>query len=181
MIACKAFSPGLICLGYQFTLGVNKTDKANCRQNGFHCAENPLDCLSYYSNIHQTVFCLVDANGDIDEDNDDSKIACTELTIIKELNIREYFLFVLAYMCDHPTRKNSRHVQSDKGIAQNGYAVVRGLDPLACGQIGDYLALAKESPAKDQIEEITLVCVDGKQILPDTWYDIELKERGKRI
>ncbi len=28
MIACKAFSPGLICLGYQFTLGINKTDNS---------------------------------------------------------------------------------------------------------------------------------------------------------
>ena len=61
MIACKAFNPGLVCLGYQFVMGKNVTDKANCRQNGFHCAEDPLDCLSYYSDIHRAVFCLVDA------------------------------------------------------------------------------------------------------------------------
>ena len=45
MIACKAFNPGLVCLGYQFVMGKNVTDKANCRQNGFHCAEDPLDCV----------------------------------------------------------------------------------------------------------------------------------------
>ena len=53
MIAYKGFAPGLICRGHQFVMGVNKTEKANCRQNGFHCAENPLDCLTYYSNLDQ--------------------------------------------------------------------------------------------------------------------------------
>ena len=71
-------------------MGKNVTDKANCRQNGFHCAEDPLDCLSYYSDIHRAVFCLVDAGGDIDEDDCDSKISCTELTILKELTLDEY-------------------------------------------------------------------------------------------
>lgn len=51
MIAYKGFRPGLICRGYQFVMGLNTTEKANCRENGFHCAENPLDCLSYYSSL----------------------------------------------------------------------------------------------------------------------------------
>ena len=51
MIAYKGFGPGLVCRGYQFVMGLNQTEKADCRQNGFHCAEDPLDCLTYYSNI----------------------------------------------------------------------------------------------------------------------------------
>ena len=42
MIAYKGFRPGMICIGYQFQMGLNVTEKANCRQNGFHCAEDPL-------------------------------------------------------------------------------------------------------------------------------------------
>lgn len=49
MIAYKGFHPGMVCIGYQFQMGLNVTKEANCRQNGFHCAEDPLDCLSYYS------------------------------------------------------------------------------------------------------------------------------------
>ena len=45
MIAYKGFRPGMICIGYQFQMGLNVTEKANCRQNGFHCAEDPLDCV----------------------------------------------------------------------------------------------------------------------------------------
>ena len=51
MIAYKGFRPGMICIGYQFQMGLNVTEKANCRQNGFHCAEDPLDCLSYYGDV----------------------------------------------------------------------------------------------------------------------------------
>lgn len=85
MIAYKAFRPGLICRGYQFVMGLNVTDKANCARNGFHSAENPLDCLSYYP-FEDSEFYLVDAGGDIDEDNSDSKISCTELRILKQLS-----------------------------------------------------------------------------------------------
>ena len=49
MIAYKGFEKNLSCRGYQFKrYGINETTEANCRQNGFHCAENPLDCLVHY-------------------------------------------------------------------------------------------------------------------------------------
>ena len=51
MLAYKGFDKGLICRDYQFNPGLNVTEKANCAKNGFHCAENPLDCFNYYPNI----------------------------------------------------------------------------------------------------------------------------------
>ena len=65
LIAYKGFKPGLVCRGYQFHMGLNMTDKANCRANGFHCAEDPLDCLSYYPDMNQTEYYIVEAGGDI--------------------------------------------------------------------------------------------------------------------
>lgn len=32
MIAYKGFRPGMICIDYQFQMGLNVTEKANCRQ-----------------------------------------------------------------------------------------------------------------------------------------------------
>lgn len=47
----KKIQKDLKCRGFQFQeYGINETEKANCRQNGFHCAENPLDCRCYYPN-----------------------------------------------------------------------------------------------------------------------------------
>lgn len=178
MIAYKGFEPGLICRGYQFQMGLNVTDKANCRCNGFHCAENPLDCLTYYSDMSRSEYCLVDAGGDVDEDGCDSKISCTELTILKKLTRKEFFLHALAYMMDHPGRKCGGKVNRKIGSAgENSFVIVRGADPIAKGGHNSILAFAKEEPGTGKIVQITLTCVDGKRAKPNVWYDVELKER----
>ena len=80
LIAFKGFDKDLTCTNhgntYQYRLGVwNEEDKANCGINGMHCAENPLDCLSYYPDWDRAVYYMVVADGDIDEDAYDSKLA----------------------------------------------------------------------------------------------------------
>ena len=177
MIAYKAFEPGLICRGYQFVMGLNITDKANCAKNGFHCAENPLDCLSYYGNMEGSEYYLVNAGGDIDEDGDDTKIACTELTIIKKLSREEFFLHGVAYAADHPLLRWSSNVTRDRAEARRGYVVVRGIDPIAKGSIGDILAFAKEEPHTQKIVQLAVTRVDGEKTLADTWYGADLTER----
>jgi len=177
MLAYKAFAPGLVCLGYQFVMGLNVTEKANCRANGFHSAENPLDCLTYYPNMDKAEYYLVDARGDINEDGTDSKIACTELNIIKKLTREEFFLHGLVYMVDHPLIKCSAHVEKDRAKARNGYAVVRGYDPIAQGALGDILAFAKDDPVTRTVSQIALSRVDGKKVLPGVWYGVDLTER----
>lgn len=177
MIAYKGFEPGLTCRNYQFVMGLNATEKANCAANGFHCAENPLDCLTYYPNMDRSEYFIVNAGGDIDEDAYDSKIACTELTIIKKLTVEEFFLHGLAYMTDHPKREWNSHVQKDRAEAQGGYAVVRGIDPAAAGELNDILAFAKEDPITGKIIQVALARVDGQKVLPGRWYGVDLKER----
>ena len=60
--------------------------------------------------MDRSIYCLVQPGGDIDEDDRDSKIACTELTILRRLTRKEFFLHALAYMVDHPGRKVSDKV-----------------------------------------------------------------------
>ena len=117
------------------------------------------------------------AGGDVDEDEYDSKVSCTELTILKQLSRKDFFMFALAYMCDHPLEKWNKRVNKEHGIAENGFAVVRGIDPRAKGKRGDILALAKESPDGSKILQIGLATVDGKSILANTWYGVDLKKR----
>lgn len=176
MFAYKGFHSNLICRDYQFHMGKNVTSQANCAQNGFHCAEDPLDCLTYYPDTKHSIYCIVKPGGDIDEDAVDSRIACTELTIIKQLSMEEFFLHALAYMVDHPFRSWSNPVQKENGAAQRGYAVVRGSDPIASGKKGDILAFAKEDPS-GKIVQIAVVRVDGKQIKSNVWYDIDGQRR----
>ena len=177
MLAYKGFHQGLICRDYQFSMGLNVTEKANCRANGFHCAANPFDCLSHYPDTAHSEYYLVNAGGDMDEDNIDSKISCTELTILRKLELDQLLLHGLAYMAVHPLQPWSSRVIRDSATAFNGCAVARGVDPRARGKIGDILALAKENLYGTGIEEICLARVDGNKVLPDTWYGVDLKAR----
>ena len=179
MIAYKGFHPGMVCIGYQFQMGLNMTEEANCRKNGFHCAEDPLDCLSYYGDADHSEYYIVNAGGDIDEDEFDSKISCTELTVLRRLTKEELFTLGLAFMADHPKRKWNSHVKKDKAVACCGYAVVRGVDPVAQGsRKGDVLAFAKEDPVTGCIQKIVVATIDGKKLRPNEWYgaDVEKKD-----
>lgn len=108
----------------------------------------------------------------------DSKISCTELTVLKRLTKEELFLHGLAFMADHPKRKWNKHVRKDRAEARGGYAVVRGADPIAKGcRKGDVLAFAKEDPATGGIQQIVVATIDGKTLLPDVWYGANLEKR----
>lgn len=139
MIAYKGFQKDLKCRGFQFQeYGINETEKANCRQNGFHCAENPLDCLCYYPNWKNSVYYIVDASGDLDEDGEDSKISCTKMRLLKKIELRSLLLHGAAYMSKYPNRKWNSHVAKESGTSCNGFCIVRGKDPKAKGQKGDF-------------------------------------------
>ena len=131
--------------------------------------------------MEQSEYYLVDAGGDVDEDDNDSKIACTELTILKKLERKEFFLHALVYMVDHPGRKWNSHVQKDMGRTEHDFAIVRGIDPVATGKKGDILGYAKESPDCKKIIQITVTRVDGEKIKAGVWYDSNLTEEQGHI
>ena len=80
-------------------------------------------------------------------------------------------------MADHPLREWNCHVKKDRAEAVCGYAVVRGMDPVAKGKAGDILALAKEDADTGIVKQVALAVVDGTEVMPDKWYDVDLMER----
>lgn len=178
MIAYKGFNKGLVCLGYQFKMGLNVTKEANCTKNGFHCAEDPLDCLTYYSDMDNSEYYIVNAGGDVHEDGSDTKISCTELTIIKKMSRKEFVMHALAFIADHPKRAWNARVSRDKAVAANyhKFAIARGRDPVACGPKGSIIAFAKEDESGSVIQ-VALAEVDDIVIKENTWYGVDLVER----
>ena len=174
MKAYKGFHKDLSCLGYKFKENAwNKTDKANCGENGFHCAENPLDCLSYYRNWRNSVYYEVEAAGDLDEDEFDSKISCTEIYLLKRLTLEQLLFEALIYMVEHPERTWNGHVKKEYAEAHNGFAAVRGKNPNAHGQLGDILILLKEEDNCSAIEEVAFLKIDGKKCYPGIRYTVK--------
>lgn len=172
MVAFKGFSPDLTArLGrgrYQFaprhTYREEKSKTASC---GFHCCENPFDCLSYYS-LGVDRFFLVEAAGSIDED-EHNRISCTEITLLKELDIKEFAGYGMIYMVKHPLREGWERSNEDVLVARdkaNGtrrkIAIARGPRPLAMGKEGTIIGLILE-PRKGEITAARVITVTRQQ------------------
>ena len=87
IIAYKAMDKNMQCRGKQYEVG--KTyyeDKADCCHAGMHACENPLDVLHYYPLKDSPRFFEVECGGNVDKSREDSKLACTELTVKGEVN-----------------------------------------------------------------------------------------------
>lgn len=139
----KMFNEGLSCRGYKFKVGVNECEHATCVKEGFHAAENPLDCLSYYPNFDRSECWLCYADGDIHENGSDSKLSCTRLEILRRLEKREFVYEAVRYILDHPYSALNSHVVRDMGSTESqGFAIVVGEEPVAnAHRSGDVIAL----------------------------------------
>ena len=87
IIAYKAMNADMTCRGKQYEVGKTyHEDKADCYHAGMHACENPMDVLHYYPLKDGPRFFEVECGGDVDKSVEDSKLACTELTVKGELN-----------------------------------------------------------------------------------------------
>ena len=181
MKAYKGFHNNLTCtMGtgtYQFKIGRwHQEKKAQCCNTGFHCTYNPLDVLQYYKAADDRYF-IVDASGDIHEDNVNSRIACTKIKLVKEITLNQLIIAGLIFMKEHPLVENSHVVRENKGHAnRDGYVIVRGKNPKASGETGAKLFLVKEADDRS-ILEIGVYEVDGKNIKAGKCYNV----RGERV
>ena len=87
IIAYKAMDKNMQCSGKQYEVGKTYTEpEADCCHAGMHACENPLDVLHYYPLKDSPRFFEVECGGNVDKSREDSKLACTELTVKGEVN-----------------------------------------------------------------------------------------------
>lgn len=157
-------------IGKTYTVKESKT--ARC---GYHCCENPVQCLGYYS-LDTDRFFEVEASGDIVED-DRERIACTRMTILKELDLKDFFAECLKYIIAHPDRRpwewNGGGVEIAKNKARaKKIAIARGMDPRAMvGEPNGHIGLIRQD-ANGWILAARAIRADGKVYAPNTWYHI---------
>lgn len=136
----------------EFVPGVTMTEeRSKTGQGGYHCCENPFDCLTYYSLNGMNRFFKVEASGDIDED-DQGRIACTQITLLEELNGLGLALEGMKYMIEHPGREKWQQsysnviVTADQAEAEEAghIAIARGEHPRVKGPAGSILGVIRE-------------------------------------
>lgn len=163
MIAYKGFTPELTSrLGdgkketCTFKPGCTMTAKeSKTVRSGYHCCENPAECLAYYQWDGKNRFWKVEAEGDIDEDGQE-RIACTKITLLEELTPTKFAAHCMWYIAEHPQRagwqQNYHGVQIAKDFAEataEGHiAIARGKHPRVKGVAGSVLGLLVEKDGK---------------------------------
>ncbi len=171
MVAFKGFTPQLtsrlgngVAKDCTFEPGCTMESKnSKTARTGYHCCENPFECLAYYPFDGKNRFFKVVAEGDIDED-DSERIACTRLTLEQELSFLQFGMEGMKYIIEHPQRpweqnKHNCTVKADEAEAVDafGIAIARGKNPKVKGVKGSLLGLIQEVDGEIQMAKILIL------------------------
>ena len=203
IIAYKAMDKNMMCRGKQYEVGKTyHEEKADCCHAGMHACENPLDVLHYYPLKDSPRFFEVECGGNVDKSGEDSKLACTELTVKGEVNFaglvkatmnavfnrakgKEPFSSGYSSTAgssgDSSTAGSSGYYSTAaatgaycraKADGKDSIAVVNGACGKACGALGCYLVLTEYD------DDGHMICakmarVDGSAIRENVYYTLK--------
>ena len=131
-IAYKAFDKNMQCRGFQFEVGAHyeHNGKVEPCKSGFHACKNPLDVWNYYP--INSRYAIVEIAGDVVDSGSDSKVACSNISIVQEITLTELINHSVKYMLNECYDKLAGH--NSKLAASGDYS------KLAAS--GDYSKLA---------------------------------------
>ena len=203
IIAYKAMNKNMQCRGKQYEVGKTyHEDKADCCNAGMHACENPLDVLHYYPLKDGPRFFEVECGGNVDKSGEDSKLACTELTVKGEVNFAGLVKATVNAVFnrakgkepfssgDYSTAGSSGDSStagssgcsstaaatgsycSAKADGKDSIAVVNGACGKACGALGCYLVLTEYDDDGNMLLA-KMAKVDGAVIKENTWYTLK--------
>ena len=191
IVGVKGFDLNLKCRDYQFEVGkTHKEKSAKCCKSGFHFCENPLDVFGYYP-PGESRFCIVEGSGDIDREGDDSKVSCTELKVVREIQPFEFADLAKEYILKNVTDEksntgdqssssntgnyssssNTGNYSSSSVSGSESVAIVTGYQGKAKGALGCWIVLTERN-SEMEILDIRAVKVDGDSIKADTYYQL---------
>ena len=194
IIAYKAMDKNMQCRGKQYEVGKTyHEDKADCCHAGMHACENPLDVLHYYPLKDGPRFFEVECGGNVDKSEEDSKLACTELTVKGELNfaglvkatvnavfnrVKGKEPFSSGYSStagssgDSSTAAATGAYCRAKAYGKDNVAVANGAHSKARGVLGCYLVLTEYDNDGNMLWA-KMAKVDGAHIKENVWYTLK--------
>lgn len=113
-------------------------------KNGWHFVEYAPDCLNYFPLGKGNHYFLVEAAGDINEEQD-YRCCCTKITLVKELSLKAFAGMTIKYMVQNPKldwEREYSHLQIRPEFARaqkDEIAIARGQNPklyLEAGAVG---------------------------------------------
>ena len=123
MLGVKGFDKDLTTsYGSDVKLEAGKTykeDECKVYRNGWHFVEYAPDCLGYFPLGSGNRYFLVEAAGDINEEQD-FRCCCTEITLLRELDLKAFAGMSMRYMIQNPKmewQREAGHLQIKPEIA----------------------------------------------------------------
>lgn len=188
----KGTDRNMQCRGKQYALGKKEVDDGaiRCGNKGYHSCEAPFDVLRHYPNINGNRFFEAEAGGEIDKaENDDTKLASSELTLKSEIDFAGLVKAQIEY-----TRKKaetgtaggswsnlsggykSNLIGGDSSliVGRNGCNAKGGLHSVIVLTEWRYDTNGEFVPVAVKAE-----IVDGVRIKADTWYKLKNGEFGE--
>ena len=136
----KGFKKDLTCRGFQYEVGKEYEieGKLEMCENGFHACESPLEVFDHY-NMIDSRFCEVEQSGEIEKENDNTKVCSSKIKIVAELKLADMIKFGVEWLKEitSPEKVNSDcESNNDNGgdyakIGSSGYSA-------QIGSSGDY-------------------------------------------
>ena len=176
----KGFNEDLTCRGFQYEEGKTYTEeKADLCHRGFHACEDPLDCFSYYE-PRCSQFREVLLEGISDQREDDSKVCAKTITIGARLSFSDLIKAAFDFRWSKTTLEPGSSATGDYGAAsatgKDSIAAAFGKSGKAKASLGNWIILTERGDWNG--ESYPILCVkafevDGKDILPDTWYTLK--------
>ena len=104
----KGFNKDMTCKGFQYEEGKEyETERAECCETGFHACEYPLDCFAHYA-PNDSVYHEVEQDGDIDREDDGTKIASTKIKIGARISIAGIVKAAIEYTMSRTKKEASK-------------------------------------------------------------------------
>lgn len=198
IIAYKAMDKNMQCRGKQYEVGKTyHEDKADCCNAGMHACENPLDVLHYYPLRDSPRFFEVECGGSVDKSGEDSKLACTELTVKGEIKLTDMIKIGVKAVMKRVKAKTDKIESAASGWYSTGaasgwcstgaasgwcssaeasgrdsLAVANGARSKARGALGCYLVLT-EYDDDGSLLWAKMARVDGNAIKEMVWYTLK--------
>lgn len=149
----KGFNKNMTCRGFQYEEGKEYEEEiVEVCDHGFHVCEYPLDCLNYYY-PNESVYHEVEQSGEIQEHNDDTKVASTKIKIGAEISIAGLVKAAIEYTVKR-VKKDAESDEKHGASSATGYcgassaedkdavAVAWGYKSKAKGVLGAFLVFA---------------------------------------
>lgn len=201
IIAYKGFDKDFKCRDFQYEVGKTYEMNGNikCCNRGFHACESPMEVFDHYDMLTSR-FAEVEQSGEIDKENNSTKICSSRIKIKAELKLADIINLGVEWLKEitMPSKIKANNSSNDGDCAQigssgdcaqigssgyyaqidssgqNSVVMCAGYDSKAKAAIGSWITLTEWKSIGDIWKPICVKTeqVDGSRVKADTYYKL---------